>query len=140
MSGKAPQRVGNTNPITSPSEVFECADGRIIIAAGNNGQFQQMCTVLGAPDLPSDPRFVTNMQRIAHRRELREALQALVHGRSRAELLEQLSQASVPAGPINDMAQVFADPQTQHRQLVVELPHSSGRTVRVVRSPLNHRP
>ena len=137
MNGKAPQRVGNTNPIASPSEVFECADGRIIIAAGNNGQFQQMCTVLGAPDLPSDPRFVTNMQRIAHRHELREALQALVRGRSRAELLEQLSQASVPAGPINDMAQVFADPQTQHRQLVVELPHSSGQTVRVVRSPLN---
>ena len=60
-----------------------------------------------------------------------------MRGRSRAELLQQLSDATVPAGPINDMAQVFADPQTQHRQMVVELPHSSGQTVRVVRSPLN---
>jgi len=137
MSGQAPQRVGNTNPIASPSEVFECADGRIIIAAGNNGQFQQMCTVLGAPDMPTDPRFVTNMQRIAHRSALRDALQALVRGQPRAQLLAQLGAANVPAGPINDMAQVFADPQTQHRQLVVALPHSSGQNVRVVRSPLN---
>jgi len=137
MSGKAPQRVGNTNPIASPSEVFECADGRIIIAAGNNGQFQQMCAVLGAPDMPADPRFATNMQRIAHRSALREALQALVRDQPRAQLLTQLSAANVPAGPINDMAQVFADPQTQHRELVVELPHSSGQNVRVVRSPLN---
>lgn len=137
MNGKAPQRVGNTNPIASPSEVFECADGRIIIAAGNNGQFQQMCAVLGAPDMPADPRFATNMQRIAHRSALREALQALVRDQPRAQLLAQLSAANVPAGPINDMAQVFADPQTQHRQLVVELPHSSGQNVRLVRSPLN---
>ena len=137
MSGKAPQRVGNTNPIASPSEVFECADGRIIIAAGNNGQFQQMCAVLGAPDMPTDPRFATNMQRIAHRSALREALQALVRDQPRAQLLTQLSAANVPAGPINDMAQVFADPQTQHRKLVVELPHNSGQNVRLVRSPLN---
>ena len=137
MSGKAPQRVGNTNPIASPSEVFDCVDGRIIIAAGNNGQFQQMCAVLGAPDMPTDPRFATNMQRIAHRSALREALQALVRDQPRAQLLTQLSAANVPAGPINDMAQVFADPQTQHRQLVVELPHSSGHNVRLVRSPLN---
>ena len=137
MSGKAPQRVGNTNPIASPSEVFECADGRIIIAAGNNGQFQQMCAVLGAPDMPTDPRFATNMQRIAHRSALREALQALVRDQPRTQLLTQLSAANVPAGPINDMAQVFADPQTQHRQMVVELPHSSGQNVRLVRSPLN---
>ena len=60
-----------------------------------------------------------------------------MRNRSRAQLLQQLSEASVPAGPINDMAQVFADPQTQHRHMVVELPHSSGQTVRVVRSPLN---
>jgi len=137
MSGQAPKRVGNTNPIASPSEVFECADGRIIIAAGNNGQFQQMCSVLGAPDMPTDPRFATNMQRIAHRSTLREALQALVRTQPRTQLLEQLSAANVPAGPINDMAQVFADPQTQHRQMVVELPHSSGQNVRLVRSPLN---
>jgi crotonobetainyl-CoA:carnitine CoA-transferase CaiB-like acyl-CoA transferase len=137
MNGKAPQRVGNTNPIASPSEVFDCADGLIVIAAGNNGQFQKMCTVLGAPDMPAEPRFATNMQRIAHRSELRDALQTLVRGRSRAQLLQQLSDASVPAGPINDMAQVFADPQTQHRQMVVELPHSSGQNVRLVRSPLN---
>ena len=137
MSGKAPQRVGNTNPIASPSEVFECAEGRLIIAAGNNTQFGQLCTVLGAPDMPADPRFATNMQRIAHRSELQGALQALVRTQPRAQLLEKLSNANVPAGPINDMAQVFADPQTQHRQMVVELPHSSGQTVRLVRSPLN---
>ena len=137
MNGKVPQRVGNTNPIASPSEVFECAEGRIIISAGNNQQFQRMCTVLGAPDMPTDPRFATNMQRIAHRRELQAALQTLVHGQPRARLLEQLSAANVPAGPLNDMAQVFTNPQTQHRQMVVELPHSSGQTVRLVRSPLN---
>ena len=137
MNGKAPQRVGNTNPIASPSEVFECAEGRLIIAAGNNTQFGQLCTVLGAPDMATDPRFATNMQRIAHRSELQGALQARVRTQPRAQLLEQLNAANVPAGPINDMAQVFADPQTQHRQMVIELPHSSGQTVRVVRSPLN---
>lgn len=137
MNGKAPQRVGNTNPIASPSEVFECAEGRLIIAAGNNTQFGQLCTVLGAPNMPTDPRFATNMQRIAHRSELQGALQARIRTQPRAQLLEQLNAANVPAGPINDMAQVFADPQTQHRQMVVELPHSSGQTVRVVRSPLN---
>ena len=136
MTGRAPARAGNTNPIASPSEVFGCADGSLIIAAGNNGQFQALCAVLGCPELAGDARFATNAARVAARAALREALAPRLVNRPRAALLAALEQAGVPCGPINDMGQVFTDPQTLHRGLALRLPHARGGEVPSLRSPL----
>jgi crotonobetainyl-CoA:carnitine CoA-transferase CaiB-like acyl-CoA transferase len=137
MTGDLPPRVGNTNPIASPSEVFRCADGRLIVAAGNNGQFQALCRVLGCPELAHDPRFHSNASRVAARSALREALAPLLGGRSRADLLAQFEVAGVPSGPLNDMGDVFKDPQVQHRGLAMRMPHSRGVNVPGLRSPLD---
>ncbi|MHA7599879.1 CaiB/BaiF CoA transferase family protein [Alicycliphilus sp. T452] len=138
MTGKVPARVGNTNPIASPSEVFDCADGQLIVAVGNNGQFQALCGVLGCPQLAQDERFRTNALRVAHRAELRELLAPMLHGRARPGLLAAFEQAGVPCGPINDMAQVFEDPQTRHRELAFTLPHSRGAEVPSLRNPIRY--
>jgi crotonobetainyl-CoA:carnitine CoA-transferase CaiB-like acyl-CoA transferase len=136
MSGKLPPRVGNTNPIASPSEVFDCADGQLILAAGNNGQFQALCRVLGQPQWVQDERFATNALRVTHRDALRAIMAPVVVTRARAGLLAACDEAGVPGGPINDMADVFADPQTRHRQIALSLPHSRGPDVPSLRSPL----
>ncbi len=136
MTGKLPPRVGNTNPIASPSEVFACTDGRMILAAGNNTQFQAMCRVLEQPGLAEQPGFVTNAERVANRDALRAAMAPLLASRKRSELLAAFEVAGVPAGPINDMSQVFEDPQTRHRELALSLPHSRGSEAPSLRSPM----
>ncbi len=136
LSGKVPARVGNTNPIAAPSEVMDCADGQLILAAGNNGQFAALCRVLARPEWTEDPRFRSNASRVANRAALRAELQPVLAGRRRAELLEAFEAAGVPCGPINDMAQVFEDPQTRHRELALKLPHGRGVEVPSLRSPL----
>lgn len=136
MTGKVPPRVGNTNPIASPSEVMTCADGPFILAAGNDGQFQAMCRVLGHPEWAEDERFRTNTLRVAHRDALRVTLAPVLAERRLPELLSLFGAAGVPCGPINDIADVFEDPQTRHRQLELYLPHSRGVAVPSLRSPL----
>ncbi len=136
MTGKTPPRVGNTNPIAAPSEVFECVDGQLIVAAGNNGQFEALCCVLQRQELIDDPRFRSNALRVANRAALRQALLPSLVSRSRAELLAAFEQAGVPCGPINDMAQVFSDQQTCHRELAQRLPHGRGGEAPSLRSPL----
>lgn len=137
MTGRSPQRVGNTNPIASPSEVFDCADGPLIIAAGNNGQFQACCQVLAIPELLEQTAFSSNALRVANRQALRAALAGAIAHRQRASLLAALETAGVPCGPINNMAQVFAEAQTQHRDLAITLPHCRGMDVPSLRSPLS---
>ncbi len=137
MTGKSPTRVGNTNPIASPSEVFDCSDGQLIIAAGNNGQFLACCQVLGIPELALQSEFESNAKRVAHRGLLRTILAKQIAQHSRSELLKALKHAGVPCGPINDMAQVFAEPQTQHRELFLTLQHARHPSVPTLRSPLN---
>jgi len=136
MTGKSPTRVGNTNPIASPSEVFACADGHLILAAGNNGQFQAFCTVLGVPALAQDDRFKTNAMRVNNRQALREAIGPLMREWKQSDLLSALESAGVPSGPINNMEQVFAEPQTQQREMALTLRHGRGVDVPCVRSPL----
>jgi len=137
MTGKSPERVGNTNPIASPSEVFACSDGQLIIAAGNNTQFSACCHVLGMPELAKQAEFATNASRVANRQSLRSAMAEAVLKHSRSVLLDALENAGVPCGPINDMAQVFAEPQTQHRELALTLQHGRQIDVPTLRSPLN---
>ncbi|UBM12487.1 CaiB/BaiF CoA transferase family protein [Cupriavidus metallidurans] len=136
MTGKVPQRAGNSNPVASPSEVFACLDGHVIIAAGNNGQFAGLCRVIGCASLIDDPRFLQNMDRVRNRPVLRETLGERLLNWRLADLIQALEGAGVPCGPINDIDDVFDDPQVRHRELLVRLPHGSGVEAPTLRSPL----
>lgn len=120
-TGTPPQRLGNAHPNLVPYQVFDCADGWIIIAIGNNGQYSRFCALLGLPELAEDPLFLTNVDRLAHRAELGQRLSEGTRRFSKARLLAACEAAGVPAGPINDMGEVFADPQVIHRGLKLEL-------------------
>lgn len=116
-SGTAPERIGNAHQNLVPYQVFDCADGWAIIATGNDTQFQRLCALLGREDLSADPRHADNAGRIAHRATLVAEINAETSKQSRAELLGGCEANGIPAGPINDMSDVFADPQVQHRGL-----------------------
>ncbi|ARC87462.1 CaiB/BaiF CoA-transferase family protein [Rhodovulum sp. MB263] len=119
-TGTPPGRQGNTHPNLAPYQVFDCADGHAIVAVGNDAQFGRLCGLLGLPELAADPRFASNADRLAHREALTEALTRATRRRSKADLLAACEARGVPAGPINRMDEVFADPQIRHRGLVVE--------------------
>ena len=121
-TGTAPQRMGNAHPNLVPYAVFDCSDGWAIIAVGNDGQFGRLCTLLGLADLAAAPDYRTNADRIANRAALTEALGAVTRTWTRDDLLAALEAEGVPAGPINDMGDVFADPQVIARGLRIE-PH-----------------
>ena len=135
VSGNTPKRMGNQHPNIVPYRVFPVSDGHIIIASGNDRQWQSVCAVLDAPELANDSRFETNAGRIENRDVLNALLDALTVKRTRADLLEALEKAGVPAGPINSVADVFADPQVVHRGMVQKLPLGHG-LVPSVRSPV----
>lgn len=118
-SGVAPRRMGNAHPNIVPYSVFDCADGWIIIATGNDGQFRRLCTILGLSELSDKPEFLTNADRIAHRADLTARLTAATRTWSKADLLAACETHGVPAGPINDMAEVFADPQIVARGMQI---------------------
>lgn len=110
-TGAAPMRLGNAHPNLVPYQVFDCADGWIIIATGNDGQYRRLCTILGMPELADHPDYLTNAARIAHRDALSDLLTAATRVWPKADLLAACEDQGVPAGPINDLAEVFADPQ-----------------------------
>lgn len=137
MNGEVPQRQGNNNPITAPSGVFKASDGYFSMSAGNNGQFRAMLEVLGLPvELAQQERFANNIERIRHRKELDAILQAVTLTRPVADWVDQLSARTVPCAAINDMKQLFADPQVRHRELHLNVLHASGEQVPTLRSPL----
>jgi crotonobetainyl-CoA:carnitine CoA-transferase CaiB-like acyl-CoA transferase len=115
VSGKVPHRMGNGHANLVPYQAFAAADGEVIVAVGNDRQFLRLCELLGLDDLAADERFRTNAARVTHREALIPRLAAAIAGRGRAELSEALEAAGIPAGPINDVAQVFADPQVVAR-------------------------
>ena len=117
-TGNAPQRLGNAHPNIVPYAVFECSDGHIIIAAGNDGQFERLCDVLG---LPLEPAYSTNADRLQRRDVLTETLTAKTRHWTKSDLLAALEAAGVPGGPINNMAEVFADPQIVARGMQIDL-------------------
>ncbi len=120
-SGEAPNRMGNAHPNIVPYQVFDCSDGYIIIASGNDSQYRKLCAVLGQPDLGADPRYATNANRLAHRDEIVAKLMALTVGWTKADLLGACEREGIPAGPINDLGEAFADPQIVARGMKVEL-------------------
>ncbi|RBP09877.1 crotonobetainyl-CoA:carnitine CoA-transferase CaiB-like acyl-CoA transferase [Roseiarcus fermentans] len=137
MTGKTPARIGNANPVAAPSEVFATADGEIIVAAGNNGQFQALADAIDQPELKRDPRFDTNTHRVQNRAALFALLAKALSIHDTAHLVRRLSAAGVPCGPINTLAQVFADPQVRHRGIQKEARHKTNVNVPTLKSPLN---
>ena len=121
VSGSAPRRMGNAHPNIVPYQIFPVADGHVIIAVGNDGQFARFATVLGAPDLARDARFLTNPLRVQNRLALVPLLTGLTLVFTREDLLGALERQGVPCGPINSVADVFADPQVAARGLRVDL-------------------
>ena len=119
-SGEVPHRLGNAHPNIAPYQSFAVADGHVIVAVGNDAQFRRLCTLLGQPELGADSRFAANAGRVENRQALVAALVPLVGQRRRDELLSALSAAGIPAGPINDVAEVFADPQVVARGLRID--------------------
>ena len=135
-TGTPPQRWGNAHANIVPYQTFACLDGHIIVAAGNDSQYQKFVEAGGRPDLAHDPLYATNPLRVQHRATLVPLLAAMVAERSRADWIALLEAVGVPCGPINDIADVFANPQVQARELAFALPHPSAGTVKLVRSPM----
>jgi formyl-CoA transferase len=135
-SGNIPKRYGNAHANVVPYEVFATSDGHIILAIGNDSQFESFCKAAGRPDLAQDARFKTNSARIVHREELIPLVRDLMRTRTKRDWIATLEAASVPCGPINNMQEVFEDPQVRHRGLRVDMPHPLGGVAPVVRSPL----
>ena len=135
-TGVSPKRLGNAHPNIVPYQDFPSADGNFILAVGNDGQFRKFCEVAGIAQLANDPRFASNKARVAHRAELIPLLRQATVFKTTAQWIELLEKAGVPCGPINDLQQVFADPQVQARGLRLDLPNALGSTTPQVASPL----
>ena len=135
-TGVSPKRLGNAHPNIVPYQDFPSADGNFILAVGNDGQFRKFCEVAGIANFADDPRFVTNKARVAHRAELIPLLRQATVFKTTAQWIELLEKAGVPCGPINDLQQVFADPQVQARGLRLDLPNALGSSTPQVASPL----
>lgn len=136
VSGKSPSRLGNAHPNIAPYQVFKVADGHVIVAVGNDGQFQKFCAAIGATNIAQHDGYRTNAQRVAVRAELSDALQPFLLPHTRADLLDLLEAHGVPAGPINRIEDVFNDPQIVHRGLRLELTAADGSKVAGVASPI----
>lgn len=120
-TGTPPGRTGNYHPNLTPYQVFDCSDGYIIIATGNDAQYQRLCRLLGLDWMASDARFLKNADRVANRAQMIDLLMAETARRTKAELLKGCEANGIPAGPINDMAEVFADPHIQARGMQIDL-------------------
>jgi crotonobetainyl-CoA:carnitine CoA-transferase CaiB-like acyl-CoA transferase len=134
--GRSPGRLGNAHPNVVPYQDFPTADGDVIIAVGNDGQFARLCTAIGRPALATDERFATNLARIAHRVELVRLLRECTLTRSTDEWVAALEAAEVPCGPINDLARVFEDAQVIARGMKIEVEHATAGAIPLVANPI----
>ena len=137
VSGRAPRRMGNGHPNIVPYQDFPTADGDMILAIGNDGQFARFCEIAGHAEWSGDLRFATNAARVRHRAELIPLLRQTTVMKTTAQWIALLEKAAVPCGPINDLAGVFADPQVIHRGLRVDMPHAAGGAAPQVANPIH---
>lgn len=137
-TGKAPKRMGNNHPNIAPYQTIPTSDGYIIIAVGNDGQFKALLTILGLDDLKDDARFLTNAQRVENRIVLTQILEEKTKTFTKSSLLDELEAGSVPGGPINDLDDVFKDPQVLAREMAIDMPHekSINGFTKGVRTPI----
>jgi crotonobetainyl-CoA:carnitine CoA-transferase CaiB-like acyl-CoA transferase len=141
--GRVPARTGSAHPTIAPYDTFECGNGLLFLAVGNDRQFRDLVDVLGLPELAAEQRFATNADRVGHRDQLRGVLEPLLRAWDREELGRTLLARGVPSGPVHDIGETLTDPQVRHRDLVVEvdgytgvgLPVKLGRTPGSVRTP-----
>lgn len=136
ISGQAPVRLGNAHPNISPYEVVPTADGFLILAIGNDGQFLRLCKILGIEEVANDERYSTNKARVAHKVEVRQLVSTETLKWPKRELLTACESNAVPAGPINSIEEMFADPQVQARGLRVDLEAADGTVIPGVRTPI----
>ena len=137
VSGVPPQRAGNAHQNIVPYQVFACADGHLILAVGNDGQFRKFCDVAGIPEWAADPRFATNAGRVRQRDTIVPLIDAVMRTRTQSAWLAQLEDAGIPCGPINRIDQVFDDPHVKARGMKIDLPHPQAESVPGVRAPLH---
>ncbi|WP_349358161.1 CaiB/BaiF CoA-transferase family protein [Stappia sp.] len=135
-SGTPPTRLGNAHPNIVPYQAFETADGHLILAVGNDGQFARFCELAGRPELSADPAFATNSARVANRETLAPQVAEILKTRTTREWIAALEPAAVPCGPINTIDQVFEEPQAKARGLATRMTHAGGMEVPGVASPL----
>jgi crotonobetainyl-CoA:carnitine CoA-transferase CaiB-like acyl-CoA transferase len=135
-SGKSPTRMGNAHPNTVPYQDFPTADGYMILAIGNDGQFSKFCHAVGKPEWATDERFVSNQARVIHRDVLIPLMRQTTVMRTTREWIELFEQVGVPCGPINTLADVFADPQVKARSLQFTMPHPVAGEIPLVASPI----
>lgn len=139
VSGKVPQRAGNRHPNIQPQDVFKCADGHIVLAVGNDGQFRRFCGVIGRPELADDERYATNHARVNNLPVLLELIAARLAEQPMQTWLSALEREQVPCGPINTVPMVFADEQVKARAMLRELEHPLAGSVPQVVSPIRLR-
>ena len=135
-TGVPPERIGNLHPNIVPYQPFRASDGELILACGNDNLYRKFCEAAGCAELASDPRFATNGKRVENRTELTRLLSEVFKKRSKREWLELLEAAGVPNGPINDVAQVFDEPQVKARGVRIELEHAAAGRLPMVASPM----
>lgn len=135
-TGKPPGRIGNLHPNIVPYQPFKTSDGEVIVACGNDNLFKKFCDAAGCPELVKDPRFATNGKRVENRVEITRLIQEIFGKRTTAEWLALLEGAGVPNGPINDIAQVFEEPQVRARGVKIELEHATAGKLPLVASPM----
>lgn len=136
ITGENQPRTGNAHALVVPYQEFQAADLPMIITAGNDRLFAALCATIGRPDLPDDPRFRTNSDRIANRAELASLIEAELAHKPAAEWAELLEAAGVPSAPINTMAEVFADPHVLARQMLVEVEHATLGSIQLPGVPM----
>ena len=135
-TGKPPKRIGNLHPNIVPYQPFRASDGEVILACGNDNLYRKFCEAAGCPELAADPRFATNGRRVENRVELTRLLGEVFRKRTKKEWVELLDAAGVPNGPINDLAQVFDEPQVKARGVRIEVAHPVAGTLPMVASPM----
>ncbi|WP_291719456.1 CaiB/BaiF CoA-transferase family protein [Magnetospirillum sp. 64-120] len=136
VGGVIPERLGNSHPNIVPYQAFPTADGHVILAVGNDTQFQRFCGVAGCPALAEDARFATNAARVKNRDILVPLLKANMASRPSAQWIEMLEAVGVPCGPINNLAQVFDNPQIRHRGMVAHMDHPVSGSVDLLANPI----
>ncbi|HEU4644306.1 MAG TPA: CaiB/BaiF CoA-transferase family protein, partial [Burkholderiales bacterium] len=135
-TGKPPRRIGNLHPNIVPYQPFRAADGEVILACGNDNLYRKFCEAAGCPELATDARFASNGKRVENRNELKRLLDAIFAKRTKQDWVELLDAAGVPNGPINDIAQVFAEPQVKARGVRIEVEHPVAGKLPMVASPM----
>ena len=136
VSGKVPPRMGNAHPSIAPYEAFPTGDGHLILAVGNDSQFQRFCAVAGITECAEDPKFVTNKARVQNRGELIPLLGDIFLKKNSETWIAELSAEGVPCGPINNLDSVFADEQIKHREIARKLPHATAGHVPTIANPI----